>query len=313
MCRLKKINIKKFIFYILISSIIIFFVCTGYVLSSCSLEQKNDEKSKVSRNDKTIEPVRIVYAEWDSEIASSYVLKAVIEKKLGYKCELLAVTLTSLWESVAAGDMDVMVAAWLPSLHQHHQQKYRDHVVNLGPNLEGTKSGLVVPEYIPINSIEQLREFSDKFNGNIIGIEPDSGIMKKTREVMVEYNLKNKFDLIPGSDSTMTTILKKALAEKKWVVITGWTPHWMFAKWNLKYLKDPKNIYGGKEHISTIVRKGLKRDRPDVYEFLDKFYWDADDMQECMLMIEKKNMTPEDAALKWINNNKTKVKKWFAG
>ena len=35
---------------------------------------------------------------------------------------------------------------------------YKNDLVDLGPNLQGTKNGLVVPEYVDIDSIEDLME-----------------------------------------------------------------------------------------------------------------------------------------------------------
>ncbi|SFH42833.1 Substrate binding domain of ABC-type glycine betaine transport system [Desulfotomaculum arcticum] len=50
----------------------------------------------------------------------------------------------------------------------------------------------------------------------------------------------------------------------------------MFAKWDLKYLDDPKNIIQGKEtqFIATMVKKGLKDEAPAVYQILDNFKWE---------------------------------------
>jgi len=49
-----------------------------------------------------------------------------------------------------------MVAAWLPGTHAEYYNTYKNDLIDLGPNLEGTKSGLVVPEYVDIDSIEDL-------------------------------------------------------------------------------------------------------------------------------------------------------------
>ncbi|MBM7557058.1 glycine betaine ABC transporter substrate-binding protein [Halanaerobacter jeridensis] len=277
------------------------------IITGCStrktIEKKQDSKQQT---------IKIVYVKWDSEIASSNVIKAVIEEKLGYKAELLPVTLTALWQSIAAGDQDVTVAAWLPSLQKNAKEKYKDEVEILGPNLEGTRIGLVVPDYVSIDSITELEKVAAKFEGKIIGIEPDAGIMDKTRQMLQKYNLDDDFKLVSGSDQTMTTVLENAIKEKRWIAITGWTPHWKFAKWDLKYLDDPKNIYGDREHISTIVRNGLKEDNPKVYNFLDNFYWSASDMEEVMLLMQQEGTTPQEAAKKWVQENEDLVEKWVS-
>ena len=292
----KKFFEKEFLFILVLVLILIFF--TG--CSSKNREEKQESKT-----------VNIVYVEWDSEIASSHVVKAVIEEKLGYECELLSVPLTALWESIAAGDQDATVAAWLPSLQKNQQEEYKKEVKNLGPHLKGTRTGLVVPNYVSINSIKELAEHAQKFNNKIIGIDPDAGIMEKTKTAIEAYELSNDFDLVSGSGSTMTTILKNAIENKEWIVITGWTPHWKFVRWDLKYLQDHKNIYADQEHISTIVRKDLKKDMPDVYHFLDNFQWQTDDMEEVMLLIQNQDNTPEEAAKIWLKRNEDLVENWI--
>lgn len=57
----------------------------------------------------------------------------------------------------------------------------------------------------------------------------------------------------------MTSTLAKAIKDKRPIVVTGWTPHWMFTKFDLKFLEDPKGSFGKAENIHTIVRKDLKK------------------------------------------------------
>ncbi len=295
----KKFFNLKFFFIFLIIMVLIIIGYTGY-LSDDNVEQKPETKT-----------VNIVYVEWDSEIASSNVIKAVIEEELGYNCDLLSVPLTALWESIATGDQDVTVAAWLPSLQKKQHEAYKHQVEDLGAHLKGTQIGLAVPDYVPLDSIGELKEYSEKFDNKIVGIDPNAGIMKKTEKVIKSYDLSNEYELITGSDSTMTTILGNAIEDNNWIVVTGWTPHWKFAKWDLKYLEDPKNIYGKEEEIHTIVREGLKNDMPEVYNFLDNFQWEASDMEEVMLLIQKEENTAEDAAEIWIKKNNDLVKNWI--
>ncbi len=148
-----------------------------------------------------------------------------------------------------------------------------------------------------------------KFDGEIIGIDPGAGIMSTTEKVLKAYNL-DKIELMEGSGATMTAVLKNRVENNEWVCVTGWTPHWKFAKWDLKYLKDPKNVFGGTEYISTIVRKGLKAEKPEVYKFLDAFYWTPEDMQQVMVW-NSEGGEPYDNAVKWIEENKDKVDAWL--
>lgn len=268
--------------------------------------------------------VTLVYVEWSSEIASTNVVKTVLEE-LGYQVEMLSVSAAAMWQAVASGDADAHVAAWLPSTHAHYFAAVKDRIKDLGANLEGTKIGLVAPTYVTINSIAELNANVDKFQGKIIGIDPGAGLMSKTETVIEEYHL-DQFKLIEGSGATMAAALKEAIRNHEkakrnqkevmknqhWIVVTGWTPHWKFSRWQLKYLEDPKKIYGDEEYIGTIVRQGLQQDMPEVYNFLDNFHWTAADMEQVMIWNEEPNTTPEDNAQRWVNENRDKVAKWLS-
>lgn len=283
---------------LLISSLLL--VCSG-----CSAVQSEEQPAAEEQP-----VVRLAYVDWASEIASAHVVKAVIEKHIGLPCELLEVTALSMWESVAAGDQDAMVAAWLPTLQDHYYLQVADRVELLGPNLEGVSMGLVVPAYVPLERIEELADHIDEFDGRIIGIDPEAGLTESTRQAMELYGL-DEFELVTGSDMTMTSALEIAINEHRWVVVTGWTPHWKFARWDLKYLDDPEKVFGESEYIGTVVRQGLSVDLPEVYHFLNNFYWSAEDMNQVMYWFTHESMSPADAASRWINENENLVMQWL--
>lgn len=142
----------------------------------------------------------------------------------------------------------------------------------------------------------------------IIGIDPGAGIMKATEKVISDYGLEN-WKLIEGSGAAMTAMLDKAIKAESPIIITGWTPHWMFAKYDLKYLEDPQKTYGEAEEIHTIVRQGLKDDHPVAYEFLDRFEWSSDEMGEIMTAIQE-GSDPAEAAKAWADANPERVDEW---
>lgn len=252
--------------------------------------------------------VELAYVEWSSEVASTNLVKAVLED-MGYDVKITPVSAAAMWQAVGTGDVDGIVAAWLPTTHKHYLEKVADKVEDLGPNLEGTRIGLVVPDYVTISSITELNDNADKFDGKIIGIDPGAGLMSKTEQVIKDYDLTN-MKLVEGTGPIMTAVLGDAIKDHEWVVVTGWTPHWMFAKYDLKYLDDPKNIYGGEEEIHTIVRKGLKEDMPEVYAVLDKFHWTPDQMAELMVWNQKKHSDPYANAQRWMKEHPKLVESW---
>ncbi|HGI7426555.1 TPA: ABC transporter permease/substrate binding protein [Streptococcus pyogenes] len=252
------------------------------------------------------ETVNIAYVQWDSEVASTHVIAEVLKNE-GYHVTLTPLDNAVMWQTVANGNADFSTSAWLPVTHGQQYQKYKSKLDDLGPNLKGTKLGLAVPKYMTdVNSIEDLSKQADQ---KITGIEPGAGIMAAAQKTLKEYHNLSSWELVAASTGAMTTSLDQAIKKKDPIVVIAWSPHWMFAKYDLKYLKDPKETFGSTENINTIARKGLKKDLPNVYKIIDKFHWTQKDMEAVMLDINK-GMSPEAAAKKWVEANQSKVSSW---
>lgn len=155
------------------------------------------------------------------------------------------------------------------------------------------------------------KSFGNQVDHKIIGIDPGAGLMKLTDTTIKDYKLNN-WTVQSGSESTMIAALDKAIKKKEPIVVTGWTPHWMFQKYDLKYLKDPKGTYGKAENIHTLVHKGFEKKDPNATKVLDQFSWTADDMGKVMLSIQK-GTDAKKAAEQWAKDNKDKVSAWTKG
>ncbi|MFA5397050.1 MAG: glycine betaine ABC transporter substrate-binding protein [Methanomicrobiales archaeon] len=253
--------------------------------------------------------VSIGYVLWDSEIASTNVLKTVYEQA-GYKVELKAVDAGPLYQAIADSRIDMSISSWLPATQAHYWETYGDSIDMVGKNLQGAKIGLVVPTYVTIDSIDEMNSVADKFDKTIIGIEPGAGVMSATEKAIEDYDLD--YTLLASSSAGMAAQLTKAYPDGKWIVVTGWSPHWKFSSFDLKYLEDPKGIFGGEEYIASIARMGLKEDKPDAYAILKRFSWETSDMESIMLAIEG-GEKPEVAAQTWVDANQDTVTYWING
>ena len=266
------------------------------------------QASAGSKQNKTL---KIVYVELDCATASSNLAKAVLEDKLGYKVELLPVTQPILWTSMASGDADAMVTAWLPDTHAAMYGKVKNQVEMLGKLVGGARLGLAVPDYVPLKSIDELDANADKFKGRIVGIDPGSGLMQLTEKALKDYGIK-QLQLVEGSGTIMTSSLAEAIRKQEWIVVTAWSPHWMFGRWQMHYLDDPLGSLGKEEGIFKVGRKGLKKDHPDAWAFLTNFrYEDPTQLQRLMNWNQEKGADPLQNARRFMKENPQLVEAWL--
>uniref|UniRef100_UPI00359F4F6B ABC transporter permease/substrate binding protein n=1 Tax=Jeotgalibaca porci TaxID=1868793 RepID=UPI00359F4F6B len=243
--------------------------------------------------------------QWDSEIASGNVVKEVLED-LGYDVKISYLDVAVMFSAVANGEADGSVAPWLPITQGAIFEQYKDSVVDLGPNLTGAQNGIAVPTYMDVDSIAEL---SDEAGQVITGIEPGAGITGLTEEAFEVYENLAGWTQKTSSTGAMTVELGQAIAKEEEIVFTGWTPHWMFERYDLKMLEDPENVMGAGETIVSLARIGLEEDMPEVYKVLDNFNWELEDMQSVMLEMSE-GVAPEVAARNWIDANPDKVESW---
>lgn len=253
--------------------------------------------------------INIGYVNWAECIAVSNLWKVILEDK-GYEVTLTQLDVAPLFVGLAKGDIDFFMDGWLPITHATYWEEYKDSLEDYGIwYQEPAKIGLVVPNYATINSIEELKGAAEQFNGQIIGIDPGAGIMKATEAAKEAYDLG--LEIVQGSEPAMMAALDKAYSKNEWIAITGWSPHWMFAKYELKYLEDPKGSFGEAEEIHTLANKDFGSKHAEVAAMLKKFKMTDAQIGGLEALIND-GMEPADAAAKWIADNKDVVSAWNA-
>ncbi len=195
--------------------------------------------------------------------------------------------------------------AWLPNTHADYWADYGDKLVQLGESFSNGTTGLVVPAYVDINSIEELNANKEKFDGEIIGIGSGAGIHANTLKAIDAYDLD--FEQITSSGPAMVASLEKAVRNKEWIIITGWKPHYKWVNFDIKYLEDPKGIFP-KDVCGIVARRGFEEDKPEAAKFFKNF-----NLNESQLyaLLDAINTNGEEAgAKKWYNENKELVDSW---
>ncbi|MBS4539246.1 glycine betaine ABC transporter substrate-binding protein [Clostridium sp. D2Q-11] len=290
------------------SILLVILLAMSLVLTACG-EDTNDSEGTNDSNNESKGEVKFGVVNWAEGIAMTSLAEVVLEEKMGYDVESTTAEPGLIFTSVAEGDYDAFLDAWLPLTHQSYMDKFGEKIDDLGYNYEGAKIGLVVPSYVDVDSIEELNENKDQFEGKIVGIGSGAGIMKATENAIEEYDLD--YELMESSGPVMTAELASSIDNEEPVIVTGWKPHWKFARYDLKFLEDSKKIYGESENIHTIARKGLKEDMPEVAQFLENFNMNDQELGSLMGQIADSDKEPTEIAKKWMNENEDLVNSWL--
>lgn len=242
--------------------------------------------------------VKLAYTEYSESILQMEILKELIRRKLGTALEGILVPSKELWRSVAEGKVDATVAPWMPYSCQGFSRQYGDQLRELGGNLKGCKYGFVVPAYVKIDKIQDMIHHIKEFKGKIYSVQRRTSVGALATEALSRYSLAG-FEIIYGDDVSMLNTLKSKIENKEWVVITGWQPHWMFGKYDLKFLEDNQKIFGGEEYCTTLVRKELQEENPPLYEIIKNFKMDINEVNYALNKVNE-GMTYQEAALQYL-------------
>lgn len=271
------------------------------IIHSCSPADRNEK-------DTSRKTIRIGYVSWTDSTSMTYLARQIIEKRLGYNVEMILADPAPVFTSLASGDIDLFLSAWLPTTHQNYMKRYGDQLEDLGPLYEGAKIGLVVPGYSKEKSIRDLKNRKDAYNGKITGIDSGAGIMMATNRAIKDYNLE--FELISSSEAAMTASLQQAIRKKKNIVITGWKPHWKFARWDLRFLDDPRGIYGKEESIHAMARPGFTSEHGNIAAMVKKMHFTDGTFGRLMELMNEYPDSPEHAAKLWVEIHRSMVDDW---
>lgn len=221
-------------------------------------------------------------------------------------------------QGVARGDIDADLGIWMPS-----QKSTVDPLVNSGKirlltaNVPNAKYDVVVPDYVwkaGVHSIADLHKYPNKFGRKIYGIEAgnDGNQIMKTAIKNDTYDLKG-WRVIPSSTAGMLSQAGRAMRAHRWIVFLGWKPHWMNIKYNIRYLHDPKKIWGGPSTVYTAVNPAFVKKHPNVVRFLKQMVVPAKYQSAWIYGYGYQKKRADVVARAWIKTHMGAVAQWLKG
>ncbi len=243
---------------------------------------------------------------WTDGRSTAYLLQNQLEK-LGYTVEMEELTEAGpLYAGLADGSIDLYPSAWNEKTHASYMEKFGEDLEDLGAYYDNALLTITVPEYVDIDSMDELKDNADEFGGQIIGIEPGAGLTETTQDSMIpEYGLEDTYELVTSSTAGMVTELDKAIEAEEPIVVTLWRPFWPYGTYDLKDLEDPKGAMGDPEALHFLAREGFEEEFPEAAELIggiqldDNTYGSLEDT-----VVNKYDEGDEPAAIEeWIAAN----------
>ncbi|QJB36728.1 glycine betaine ABC transporter substrate-binding protein [Chitinophaga oryzae] len=278
----------------------IFLVALAAVTLTFAACQQGDKKSG--------KKITIGYVNWAEGVAMTNLAKVLLEQQ-GYTVTLKNADVAPIFAAVAGGDADVFMDTWMPVTHKTYMETFGDKVTVLGTSFDSARIGLVVPDYVDARTIGDLDKYKTAFDGKVVGIDAGAGIMAKAEDAIRAYGLD--YELQSSSEAAMMATLKKNIDEKTPVVVTGWAPHHMFARYKLRFLEDPKMVFGEMEKIMTIANNEFTVKDTAAVNFFRKFKLNSEALSSLMNAMADADGREEMAVKQWISEHEALVKEWM--
>jgi glycine betaine/proline transport system substrate-binding protein len=316
-------------------------VGTGPQVSQAATDTKTTVLEQSFAPDKA--PITFAGLNWNSALFGNSIARFIIESGYGYPTYAVNGSSVPLFQSLQKGDIHVYMEVWLPNTQELYDNALANNqVIDLGLYFGDAVQGWFVPKYVvegdskrnieavapDLNSVEDLKRYAHLFAsqeqpgiGRLLDGSPGWFSYKIDCMKLKAYRLDDKYaQVTTGSGSVLFTQLSNAYENGKPILLYLFGPSWPMAKFDLKQLKEPEftqecwNTDKGCEfplnQVKIVVYKTLPQRAPEVAEFLGKFQLESEAISQVLLLMQEKDLTPEDAALIWLKDHEEIWSQW---
>lgn len=260
------------------------------------------------------------YVEWPGVTVKTQVASQVLEA-LGYETEIRALSVPIILKGVAEGDLDVFLGVWEPSMRTM-VEPYLDgtgdgSITLVARNLEPTLYRPAVPTFVAeqgITSLPDVAENAEMFDGKIYGIEPGNDGNEIIRS-MIENDTYGfgEMEIVESSTQGMLSAVERAIDREEPIVFLAWSPHWMNSVYDITYLDDPENVWGGDGHVSTGLNTQFAQENENLRGFFERFKVTPEMQNSWIDSYSRQGNDANAVAETWIRENLDTVRPWVEG
>ena len=256
-----------------------------------------------------------------TDITATTAATTVVLDALGYETDVKILSVPVTYTSMAAGDVDVFLGNWMPTMEADIAPYREDGSVDtVRANLTGAKYTLAVNKAaadMGIKNFADIAANADALDGQIYGIEPGNDGNRLILSMIEEnaFGLEG-FEVVESSEQGMLAQVARADRRDEPVVFLGWEPHPMNANYEMSYLTGGDDYFGpnlGGATVFTNTSAGYVEQCPNVGKLLQNLEFTLAMENEIMAAILDDGESPADAARAWLSANMGVLDGWLDG
>ncbi len=274
---------------------------------------------------------------WVGSTADTYVLKAVLEQKLGCKVKVTNITEGQPgFQAMADGKIDVVMEDWqnLPSFPQYTKTK---KVVNFGSLGITGVIGWYIPRYL-LKQYPAFKTWKGLKGKESVFKSPESGsqgmflggdpsYVQKDRALIDGLGLDLKH-VVAGAEPAQVARWTQLYKQKKPVLFYWYDPQYLNATYDLVRVQLPKRFKGCQDdekkggdpkkyaceypsyRLDKVVSGKFATSGSPAVKVVKRFKWTSADQNFVANLIAGKKMSKDKAAAVWVKAHAKQVKAW---
>lgn len=245
------------------------------------------------------------------------VVQEVLER-LGHQVETKSGGHGQMFPLLDKGEIDILVAAWLPSAHAGYWEKYGANATQIATLYRDAQLYWSVPAYVPAGEVSSVADLTKPLVAQsmvktIRATAPDSGLTIGSRKIMDAYGLgEHGYELIPGKREAWVAHLEENIAARRWFVMPFFRPNYLNLSADMRILDEPRKFLGEPSNGTLVARKDFVARAPErTVGTLSRIHLGLDAVAEMDRMVNVEKVSARDAARTWMERNRGTVDAWF--
>ena len=299
-------------------------------VAACSSSGKSEDEAKPT--------IKLAQNNWLTSELNVAVAKILLEDEMGYPVEATLYDPGDMFPALESGDLHAVPEIW-PSARVQEIKDYteRGAAENGGPLGVVGIQGWFMPRYVldkypmlatwkglqdpELAALFRTPETGDK--GQLLLVDPEWAVHGP--ELIKGLDLPFQ-DVYAGSEEAVIAAVDEAYGKQEPILFYFWTPHTIFAQYDLVIVELPKYSEGcadteaetGSRDCSfppDVLLKLFSADlsdyAPDAHQFLKNFKYTNEDQIMMLGLVEIQGKTVEEAARTWIEQNENVWRAWI--